>query len=154
MIKESYPENSILYINQGYLTIKGNKKFYYSDHYILGQINECINSPEHIHNYVCKESEVKMYRPQYDPVTGQFLGFYESLVFIVVRGDSDKHFLDYGLCKENSKILYSYHKRRIPSSFSGTFFNRHNYSSKVVVYRLLILMSIIFYHQRLTGMKK
>ena len=26
---------------------------------------------------------------------------------------------------ENSKILYSYYKRRIPNSFSGTPFNRH-----------------------------
>ena len=42
-IKENFPENSILYINQGYLTIKDDKKFYYADHYILGQVNECIN---------------------------------------------------------------------------------------------------------------
>ena len=32
---------------------------------------------------------------------------------------------DYEFCKQNSKILYSYHKKRIPSLFSGTFFNRH-----------------------------
>ena len=39
--KENYPENSILYINQGNLTIKDNKKLYYADHYILGQVTEC-----------------------------------------------------------------------------------------------------------------
>ena len=42
-IKENFPENNILYINQGYLTIKDDKKFYHADHYILGQVNECIN---------------------------------------------------------------------------------------------------------------
>ena len=35
--KENYPENSILYINQGYLTIKDNKKLYYADYYNPGQ---------------------------------------------------------------------------------------------------------------------
>ena len=35
------------------------------------------------------------------------------------------HFLDYGFSKQNSKILYSYYKKPIPSSFSGTFFNCH-----------------------------
>ena len=41
-----------------------------------------------------------MYRPRYDPVTGQFLGLYELLGFIVVKGDPDEHSLDYGFCKE------------------------------------------------------
>lgn len=63
MIKENYPENSILYINQRYLTIKDNKTFYFADYYLLGKINDCINFPEDIQNYVCKEREVKMYRP-------------------------------------------------------------------------------------------
>ena len=39
--------------------------------------------------------------------------------------DPEEHFLDYGYCKENSKILYPYRKNKIPSSFSGTFFNGH-----------------------------
>ena len=43
----------------------------------------------------------------------------------MVRGDEDEHFLDYGFSKQNSKILHSFHKRSMPSSFSGTFFNRH-----------------------------
>ena len=124
MIKEDYPKNSIVYISQGFLTIKDNKIFYYDDHYLLDQINKCINPPEDIHNYICKEIWIKTYHPRYDPVTGQFLDLYESLGFIVVRGDPDNHFLDYGFGKENSKILYSYHKIRIPSLFSGTFFTR------------------------------
>ena len=34
-------------------------------------------------------------------------------------------FFDYGYSKENSKVLYSNHKMRIPNSFSATIFNRH-----------------------------
>ena len=125
MDKENYPENSILYLNQGYLTIKDNKKIYYADYYLIGQKNEGINLPADIENYVCKEREVKMYRACYNAVLGRFQGLCETLGFIVVRGDPEKHFLDYGYNKQNSKILCSYHKRRIPSFFSGTFFNQH-----------------------------
>ena len=66
-----------------------------------------------------------MCRPQYDLVSSQLLDFYETLGFIVARGDPKENFVDYSYNKQNSKILYSYHKRRIPSSFIGTFFNRH-----------------------------
>lgn len=34
MEKENFPENSIKYVSQGYLTIKDNKKLYYTDYYI------------------------------------------------------------------------------------------------------------------------
>ena len=105
MEKENFPENSISYLNQGYLTLKDNRKLYYADCYIIGQINECIFPPEDLENYVCQDREVKLYRPRYDPVTGNFLGMYETLGFIVVRGDPEEHFLDYGYCKQNSRIL-------------------------------------------------
>ena len=36
MEKENYPENSIIYLNQGYLTIKESKRLYYANYYILG----------------------------------------------------------------------------------------------------------------------
>ena len=34
-------------------------------------------------------------------------------------------FFDYGYSKENSKVLYSHYKMKIPNSFLGTIFNRH-----------------------------
>ena len=33
--KENFPENSIIYVNQGSLTIKGNKKLYYVDYFFI-----------------------------------------------------------------------------------------------------------------------
>ena len=104
MKKVNYPENKIIYINQAYLTTKNNKKMYYADYQILGQIIEALNPPEE---------------------TGDFLGFYETISFLVVRGDEEEHFLNYGFDENNSKLLYSFYKRRIRNSFGGTMFNQH-----------------------------
>lgn len=72
-----------------------------------------------------KDREVKLFRPCYDTTAGHFQGLNETLGYIMVCGDEVEHFTDYGFCKQNSKILYSHHKKRISSSFSGTFFKRH-----------------------------
>ena len=42
MEKENFPENSTIFVNQGYLTIKDNKKLNYADYYIIGKVNEYI----------------------------------------------------------------------------------------------------------------
>ena len=123
--KENYPENTVLYINQAYQSYKDNKKVYYAVFFIIGQINECLNPPENIDSYEFKEREIKIYRPRYDTVTGQFLGLYETLGYLTVRGDANECFLDYGYSKKDSKTLYSFQRRRMPNSFSRTLFNRH-----------------------------
>ena len=46
MDKDNFPENSILYINQGHLSVKDNKRMFYADCYLLGQVIEAINSLE------------------------------------------------------------------------------------------------------------
>lgn len=68
---------------------------------------------------------MKTCRAKYDKMTATFQGLYETLGYIMVRGDPQEHFLGYGYSKQNSKILHSHYKKRIPSSFSSTFFNRH-----------------------------
>ena len=123
--KESMLGNSIIYMNQGYQPWKDNKKIYYADYFLIGQVNESLNPPENLETYEFKGREVKMFPPRYDNVTGHFQGLYEFLGYIMVRRDADEHFLDYGYSKQNSKILRSFHKKRMPNSFSGTFFNRH-----------------------------
>ena len=69
-----------------------------------------------------------MYRPRYDPVTGTFLGLYKILGYIMVSGDPQEYFLDYGYSKQNLKILHSHYKKRVPSSFSGTFLTATGFS--------------------------
>ena len=115
--KENMPKNPNLYINQGHQSVKDNKKIYYADYFLIGQVNECGNPSENLQDYKCQNREVIMYRPRYDTVTDTFCRLCETLGY--------EHFLDYGYSKQNSKILHSHYKKRIPSSFSGTFFNRH-----------------------------
>ena len=119
----NYPENTILYINQAYLTVK--KKIYYCDFFALGQIVEAVNPAGNILTCVIKENEVKMIRPKYNAETGQFLGLYETVGFMVVRESPDEVFFNFGFNKDKSKVLYLHHRTRIPNYFSGTIFNRH-----------------------------
>ena len=122
----NYPENAILYINQAYLTIESNKKIYYADFQIIGQITEALNPPEDVANYyICKERKVQFGRPRYNPTTGEFLGLYETISFLIVRGNEDEYFLNYGFDENKSKLLYYFYKRRIPNFFwGGTLFTR------------------------------
>ena len=91
----------------------------------MGQIHESANLPSDIQSYECKEDEVKYYRPKYNRDTGKFLGLYEAVGFLVVRGDPFEVFLPYGYDAEKSKVLYATFKRKIPSSFGSMLFNRH-----------------------------
>ena len=104
---------------------KDNKKIYYTDVFIIGQIVPLQNQPEKLGDYTPKKNEVKLLRAKYDTTTGQFLGLENCLAYLTVRGDFQEQFFDYGYSKDNSKILYSTHKMKVPNSFSSTIFNRH-----------------------------
>ena len=84
-----------------------------------------MNPPSDIKNYKLKDREVKYLRPRYNPETGEFLGIYETISFLVARGDPFEIFLNYGFDLEKSKILYSTFRKKIPTSYCGTMFNRH-----------------------------
>ena len=80
---------------------------YYCLYQIISQLTEARNHPEDIGSYVFKDREVKMTRPRYDPVTGEFLGLYDTIGFLVSRGNDGKHFLSYGCDENNSKVQVS-----------------------------------------------
>ena len=103
--KANLPENTIVYINEANQSYKDNKRVYYVDYYLLGQVNQCLNPSEDLKNYEYQPNEAKFYRPKYDTVTGEFLGLYETLGFLTVRGDNQECFFDYGYSKDNSKVL-------------------------------------------------
>ena len=77
----SYPKNTVYCLNQAYLT------GLFHNLYILVQIIEASNPPEKIHMYVCKHRELRMIKPKYNSSTAEFLGLYETVRSIVVRGD-------------------------------------------------------------------
>ena len=76
-----------------------------------------LNPPEDLQNYVLKNNDAKIIRPKYDPISGEFLGLVETLAYLTVPGDHQECFFDYRDNKENSKVLYSTHKMKIPNSF-------------------------------------
>ena len=49
--KVNFPKNTLLYVNQAYLTVKKNRKFSYCDYYVLGQIVQSSNTPQDISSY-------------------------------------------------------------------------------------------------------
>ena len=71
--KENISKNSLIHLNQGNELHEDNKKVYYGDFFILGQVNEVLNLPEDVSTYKFKDREVKLFRPRYDSITGTFL---------------------------------------------------------------------------------
>ena len=125
MEKVNFPKNTLLYVNQAYLTVKMSKNFFYCDDYVLGKIVKSLNTPQDISSYILKDNVVKMFRPCYDPETGEFCSLHQTVGFLVVRGSPEEVLFNYGFNKEKSKVFYSHYWRKIPNSFSGTIFNRH-----------------------------
>ena len=74
LFKRDFPENILVYINQGTIsTVKGDLAIYLVN-VVLGQILPMINCPPDIDNYVWGENEVKMFVPMYNTKTGEFKG--------------------------------------------------------------------------------
>ena len=125
MKKVKYLENSIFYVSQVFLTIQKGEKMFCGTHFILGQIIEAANVPVYIDNYKCWPEEVKTYQLQYCLSTGKFQKLYKTIGLIIIRGDDDEMFSNYGYEKQKSKLLYSVQGRCISNSFSRTLFNKH-----------------------------
>ena len=84
-----------------------------------------MNSPEDLKNHKFKLDEAKIFRLKSDTVSRESLGLVETLGYLTIHGGFMEYFFDYGYSKENSKVLYSHYKMKIPNSFLGTIFNRH-----------------------------
>ena len=74
--------------------------------------------------YELQDREVKFFCPRYHKDTGEFLGLYETVGLLGVRGDAEEIFLNYEYDKEKSKVLYLNYRRKTPNSFCGNIFNR------------------------------
>ena len=124
--KVNIPENSLIYVNQGFLTtIKSGEIAMYFENFVIGQLLIAASQPKDIANYICSKNEVKLLSCIYDIETGNFKGFREQVAFIVLRGDANELFLSYGFDKSKSKLLYSFSKQQIPNAFSSVAFSKH-----------------------------
>ena len=124
--KVNIPENTLFYMNQGYIsTVKNGDLAMYIHNFIIGQIIIAANQPEDISTYECKDNETKLLTCVYDLETGNFKGLRLMLAYIIIRGDDDEFFFSYGYSKTKSKVLYSHMKQQIPDTFIATGFNKH-----------------------------
>ena len=112
--KVNVPENTLLYINQGFIsTVKSGELAMYIHNFIIGQLIVAANQPKAINEYSCKENEIKLLSCVYDLESGNFKGLRLMLAYIVLRGDNDEVFFSYGFNKSKSSVLYSYSKQQI-----------------------------------------
>ena len=51
------PEMTALYVNQAYLSYKDNKKIYYYEFFIIGQVTLRLDPPEDLKNYIHTKRE-------------------------------------------------------------------------------------------------
>ena len=137
--------NTIFYVNQGYQSFKDNKKVYYQDGFIVAQIMPLAHQPTDIESYELKEDEVKILRSRYDPVSGEFLGIEYYVALITVRNDPEEQFFDYGYIKENSKVIFSTKKKKIPRCLKSTVFGQHKSQYEAGVFDQQEHSQIFFY---------
>ena len=124
--KKNMPENTLYYVNQGYLsTVKNGDLAMYNHNFILGQLIVAANQPSDVSSYECSSDEVKLLTCIYDNETGEFQGVREKIAFIVLRGDENDIFFSYGFDSSKEKILYSTSKQKIPDAFVSTSFKKH-----------------------------
>ena len=64
---------------------------------------------------------------------------------VTVRNDADEQFFDYRCNKDNSKLLYSTKKIKIPSSFKSTVFGMHKMQYVVGVFSGQDFSEVFFY---------
>ena len=103
--KTNLPDNTLLYVNQGYPSYKEGKKCYYNDIYIVAQIVPLAHRPKDFGFYDCKDDEVKIYRAKCDLANKKLLGIEYCVALITVKKDPKEQLFDYGYVKANPKTL-------------------------------------------------
>ena len=83
------------------------------------------HQPKDIESYQLNDNKVKILRSRYDPISGEFLGIEYCAALVTVRNDPEEQFFNYGYHKENSRVLYSTRKLKVPNSFKTTIFGQH-----------------------------
>ena len=152
--KNDFTENCVIYINQGYLTLKDRDSIIYCDYIILGQIVPFKSQPESdIDEFISKDKKfVKIYLPIYDSATGDFLGVNEAVGYIMLRNQEDEVFLSYGYSEEHASTLFCHQKQPIPNVFRGTAFNSHRLSTHLE--NKSVMSDICFYLPSITDRKE
>ena len=125
--KANFPENTLVYVNQGSISQMKDGEAIYLEYAVLGQIMPVANPDPTIDfdTYEFKENECLLYVPLYNKENGLFRGLGKRLGYITLRGDTSETFYSYGYNSERSKLLYCSFKQPIPNIFQCTSFQKH-----------------------------
>ena len=126
--KKDFPENTLVYINQAYLSTKDGEPIVHCDYSVIGQLVPMKNSPDDF-DLESNRNYLKMYAPDYDHQTGKFLGIKENLAYIMLRNEERETFFTYGFDSEHASILFGYSGQCMPNVFKGTAFNIHKFQN-------------------------
>ena len=125
--KPNFPENILVYVNQGSIShIKGEQAIYV-ELVILGQILPFANPDPKIKldNHDFKDNEVLLFVLSYKTETGLCQGLKKKLGCITLRENVNEQFFSYGYNKKNSKVLFCTVKQPLPNIFHCTAFKKH-----------------------------
>ena len=126
--KPNFPENILVYVNQGSVsTVKGGHAIYL-EFVIIGQLMPIANPNPKIdlEKHEFKDNEVLLFAPVYNTVTGMYSGVTKKLAHVTLNGDVNERFYSYGYSKEKSTLLYCVNKHPLPNIFHCTAFKQHH----------------------------
>ena len=125
--KANFPENTLVYINNGSVTpVKGGHAIYL-EYVILTKILPVANPPSNIdlNNHKYLDNEVLIFTLLYNTENGLYRGLKKRLGNIILRDDLNETFFSYGFNKKMSKVLYCTQKQPLPNIFECTAFKKH-----------------------------
>ena len=127
IVKANFPENTLVYVNNGSITPVKARHVMYLDFVILAQIFPVANPPPEINlgTYKFQENEVLIYTPLYNTENGLYRGLTKKLGYIILRSDANETFFSYSSDKERSKVLYCVNKQPLPNIFQCTAFKKY-----------------------------
>ena len=97
-VKANFPENTLVYVNNGSITpVKGGPAVYF-DFVILAQILPIANPPPglDLDIYKFQGNETLIYTLLYNTENGLYRGLTKKLGCITLRGDANETFFSYG----------------------------------------------------------
>ena len=117
--KADFPENTLVYINNGSVTLVQGRHAIYHEYVILAQILPVANPPPEAdldyHRYL--HNEVLIFTLLYNTKNGLYRGLKKRLGNIILRGDLNQTFFSYGFDK-GQKFFIVLQSRHYQTYFS------------------------------------
>ena len=102
--KPDFPENTLVYVNQGSISTVKCGYAIYLEFVILGQLMPVANPDPQINldNYQFKDHDTCLPAPIYNKATGMYGGLTKKLAHTALREDVNERFYCYGYSKKRS----------------------------------------------------